>query len=116
MANGQDPETIGLRDWLDAGYVMLVEGADATARSLLDELFASSSEEELQRNFTDLRSELSYRQEQARKAEAQQRKTTGGPTHYRRVSEDVLAAAVAEWDAIPRHPDAPGQTSAGADV
>lgn len=97
MANGRDPETIGLRDWLDAGYVMLVEGADATARTLLDELFAAESTDDLNLGFGALRSEMDYRQAQARKAESEARKRSGGPTHARRVAPGVLEDALAEW-------------------
>lgn len=99
MASGRDLDTVKLRDWLDAGYVMLVEGADPTARQLLDDLFASETDEALERNFAALKAESQYRDEQRAKVEREQRRKTGAPSHVRLVPQEAIDQAMADWSA-----------------
>ncbi len=86
-------------DWLDAGYVMLTEHADPTVRSLLDDLFASRSMEEVDQRFAALRAESDARaaERAAREAEQMRRGRRTGLGRRGRVPEGALEAAVAEW-------------------
>lgn len=100
VTSGRDPTGIRLRDWLDAGYVMLTENADPTARGLLDDLFEAASVDEMDLAFSELRSEMDYRQRQADEYEREVRERTGAPVHTRRVADGVLEAIVDEWAQI----------------
>lgn len=103
MLAGRRPERLGLRDWLDAGYVVVVEGADSEARALLDDLFEAETEEQLQDRGQALRAEtdarLADRDEERRRRDADRVKR-GQTRTYRRVPEGAAQAAADEWDAV----------------
>lgn len=91
---------MSLAGWLDAGYAMLIEGADSIWRQLLEELFAASDDTMLERGFAALRAEAQHRKAQADKAEVEHRRRTGAPAHARLLPAGQLEQAVAEWEQI----------------
>lgn len=90
-------------DWLDAGYWMLIDGLDADARALLDDLFDAETEAQMLDRFQALRYEMDARAAERAAAEAKARRhrkpgERSGP--IRRVPEGAIEAAADEWDAI----------------
>lgn len=77
--------------------------ADGTARQLLDELFASTSEEDMRLNFDALATEMKWRRSEQdrmeREAMKRARKSGGAsrPRPVRRVSEADMQAARDAW-------------------
>lgn len=89
-----------LQAWLDAGYAMLIDGADALWRQLLEGIFAAESPAELERAFDALKAESAYRQAQNEKQEREHRRKTGAPTHARLLPKDQIEEAFAEWEEL----------------
>lgn len=102
MLAGRRPARLALRDWLDAGYVVLVEGVDPDARALLDDLFAAETEEQFLDRSRALRAETETRAaEQAdhrRRHDAERAKR--GYHTWRRAPEGAAQGAADEWDAV----------------
>lgn len=65
---GSNPAELSLKDWLDAGYVMVTRDASPEARTLLDALFDSETEEDVEIGFDDLAALAEWYDSQARKA------------------------------------------------
>lgn len=90
-------------DWLDAGYAMIIDGIDADARALLDDLFEAETPEQMADRFEALRYEMDARKAERAAAEAKARRNRkpgerAGP--IRRVPEGAIEAAANEWDEI----------------
>lgn len=91
-----DPYSLPLLAWLSAGYVMAVAEADQEARALLDELFTSESEDEMNAAYDDLKTLAAYRKRKAVEAEAKLG-DRDKPVFGKRVREAELQAELDFW-------------------
>jgi hypothetical protein len=111
-SQGVNPETLPLGGWIDAGVVMLNEGADALWRRLLDDAFSADSVEEVERAFAALTAESEYRRKLADDAEQKQRAgVEGAPAHFRSVTQEQMDSAlddVRSWAGVKADPNPEG--------
>jgi hypothetical protein len=92
---GVNPESLPLGGWIDAGVVMLNDGADGLWRRLLDDAFTADSAEEVERAFAALTAESEYRRKVHDDAEAKQRAgVEGAPAHFRSVTQEQMDSAL----------------------
>jgi hypothetical protein len=110
---GVNPESLPLGGWIDAGVVMLNDGADGLWRRLLDDAFTADSAEEVERAFAALTAESEYRRKLMDEQESKQRSgVEGAPAHFRSVSAEAMEAAlddVRSWAGVKAEPD-PAET------
>lgn len=93
-----------MRDWLDAGYAWLTDGFDSTMRGLFDDLVWAETVEEQKRATDAIEADISWQKSEHARAEAAARRSKKGstprPARTKRVGDDALAAAAAEWGGI----------------
>lgn len=103
---------MSLAGWLDAGYAMLVDGADGIWRRLLDNLFTSETQPELETAFAALEAEGRWRERESKKADEEHRRKSGAPVHARgRVAENAVDEAFDEWAQLTKGNSPTGTTN-----
>jgi hypothetical protein len=84
---------------------MLVEGADSTWRTLIDNAVDAETWEDVELAFEALKAEGTWRRRQSDEATSEQRAKAGAPIHTRSMSSSALEAAlddVRSWAGVPQ--------------
>lgn len=106
MLGGIRADDLTLRDWLDAGAAMLVEGmSDPLLLSAYDRLFGAEDEQTVDDTFRELAAIGDHHHAEFRKAEDKARAKLG---IVRSMPQSALDAAAAEWGYVPPVPAAEG--------